>query len=189
MTKPSVVEKFEPLKAVAALAYLWKGSKGTTYTLLKMLYLADRYHLERYARTITGDIYVAMDQGPVASGAYDILKCARGKELPPEISEIARRHFRVDADHRLALLEEPDFDELSDSDVHALQHAVSTFDFLGSAEVRHLSHDKAWRIVRQRGGNGGNAPLMDLLTIAGTLRDGEALAAHLADSQPGEAVG
>lgn len=42
--------------------------------LLKLLYIADREALTERARPITGDSPVAMDNGPVLSNTYDLIK-------------------------------------------------------------------------------------------------------------------
>ena len=39
----------------------------------KLLFLADKYHLIRYGRTITNDEYWAMSYGPVGTAAKDVL--------------------------------------------------------------------------------------------------------------------
>src|SRR5579871_5139061 len=46
----------------------------TQYDIVKSLFLADTIHLNRYGRPITYDNYVAMENGPVPSKAYNILK-------------------------------------------------------------------------------------------------------------------
>ena len=42
-----------------------------------VLLFADKKHLERYGRFITGDTYSAMENGPVPSFAYDVVKCIK----------------------------------------------------------------------------------------------------------------
>jgi uncharacterized phage-associated protein len=39
---------------------------------LKLVFFADRYHLRRFGRPVTGDEYLAMNFGPVASGTKDL---------------------------------------------------------------------------------------------------------------------
>jgi hypothetical protein len=60
-------------RTLAAITYI--ASKGiedlTMYKILKILFLADRHHLVRYGRTITGDRYAALHDGPVPSRVYD----------------------------------------------------------------------------------------------------------------------
>ena len=51
-----------------------RNIRVTQFEILKTLFLADRAHLNRYGRPITFDEYVAMQDGPVPSLAYDVLK-------------------------------------------------------------------------------------------------------------------
>ena len=51
-----------------------RGQTVTQFEVLKTLFIADRAHLNLYGRPITYDEYVAMEDGPVPSLAYDLLK-------------------------------------------------------------------------------------------------------------------
>ena len=52
--------------ALAAVLYVaHRLPHSTLHTLSKVLYFADRKHLERYGRFIFGDTYIAMKFGPV----------------------------------------------------------------------------------------------------------------------------
>ncbi len=61
---------------IQAIAYLVRRSdRGLSkLVLLKLLYLADRYHLRKYGRAILDDRYFAMQYGPVASGAKSVIE-------------------------------------------------------------------------------------------------------------------
>ena len=61
-------------KAVQALNYyaLKQGGNINKMKALKLIYLADRYHLRKYGRLITNDTYFAMAFGPVPSAVKDI---------------------------------------------------------------------------------------------------------------------
>jgi len=77
-----VLFEFEPEKLVATVA-MFAGaelSELTTLKIAKLLYFADKRHLLRYGRPITGDTYFGMENGPVPSMAYDVLKGATGRE-------------------------------------------------------------------------------------------------------------
>jgi hypothetical protein len=65
---------FNHRKTTQALNFFARKSGGEMNKLkaLKLVYFADRYHLRRYGRPITGDEYLAMPYGPVASGAKDL---------------------------------------------------------------------------------------------------------------------
>lgn len=62
-------------KTIEALLYIVTryGEVGRFHAL-KTLYYADRAHLQRYGRPITGDRYIAMENGPVPSYAYNAVK-------------------------------------------------------------------------------------------------------------------
>ena len=51
--------EFDFEKALAALVYLAKRRKGglDIYSVCKLLFLADKYHLVKYSRPITGNHY------------------------------------------------------------------------------------------------------------------------------------
>ena len=63
-------------KLIQACNYLLKKSNGVqNYTkLIKLLYLADKESLKNSLQTITGDTYVSMDNGPVLSNLFDLIK-------------------------------------------------------------------------------------------------------------------
>lgn len=74
-------------KTVEALLYIVHryGEVGRFHAL-KTLYFADREHLRQFGRPVTGDKYIAMDNGPVPSYAYNALK----QQLPePEREMVA----------------------------------------------------------------------------------------------------
>lgn len=66
--------EFDHKKATQAINYLAKkeGGKIDKLKLIKLIYLADRFHLRRYGRPIANDAYLAMPLGPVGSSVKDI---------------------------------------------------------------------------------------------------------------------
>jgi uncharacterized phage-associated protein len=55
---------------------MWRGSgRGLPLSnLSKVMFFADRSHLRQYGRPVTGDLYIAMANGPVPSRIYDMVK-------------------------------------------------------------------------------------------------------------------
>ena len=49
-----------------------QGGQINKMKALKLIFLADRYHIRKYGRLITNDVYVAMKHGPVPSTTKDI---------------------------------------------------------------------------------------------------------------------
>ncbi len=124
--------KFDFKRTLAAITYV--ASKNvpelTTYKLCKLLFLADKYHLVRYGRPITGDIYVAMEDGPVPSAVYDLLKFLLANRTPNARAAALIDHLQIDKKFRYPRIQAKkrfDADELSRSDITALDRAIKTY--------------------------------------------------------------
>ncbi len=64
----------ETSATVQALCYILnKIKQADKLKLVKLLFIADKYHLVQYGRTITNDDYWAMPYGPIGSVAKDVL--------------------------------------------------------------------------------------------------------------------
>ena len=64
-------------KIVQALNYIACSQLGHTVNCMKaykLLWLADRYHLRHYGRTISGDVYYALPHGPVPMDAMNVVE-------------------------------------------------------------------------------------------------------------------
>ena len=120
------------------------------YQAVKILYLADREHFNRYGRPITFERYVALYYGPVASSALDMikgdaktLKEAGIPHLPITISKVGKI-YKLDAPQR-----QPDYEIFSKSDLKvfesvALEHGNREFDDLFNLTHSHEAYKNAW---------------------------------------------
>jgi uncharacterized phage-associated protein len=149
---------------------MWKQSKTLNAILLvanqletadfhkvfKIAYFADRDHLANYGRTILGDFYIAMKDGPVPSRTYDLLKAFRENDpsLPQE-----DRALLVARNYEIFPKRIPDTDYLSATEIACLNRAIAENRRLSFAELSEKSHGTAWQ---------STAPnqLMSLLDIA-----------------------
>ena len=68
--------RFNERKATAAAAFLLQQEGGTMdyMRLVKLLYLAERESLARLGHPLAGDLYYALDQGPILSRVLDLCK-------------------------------------------------------------------------------------------------------------------
>ena len=169
---PSQFE-FQPEKSLAVAAYLADRTGETMYTILKMVYVADRFHLERYGRPITGDHFIAMEEGACPSKIYDSMKALRGQKDKKNYLPNAEKHLAVDATtHDVSVVDMPSIEPLSASDIECLDEVISILKRKGRWVIRDMAHDAAWKSTDP------NKP-MDFLTIAKSLKDGDILAKHL----------
>jgi len=120
--------EFEPEKALVATAYLANRSGETMYTILKMVYVADCIHLERYGRPITGDRFIAMKEGACPSKIYDSMKVLRGDANHNYLPE-SEHYLEVDpTTYDVVVKDMPSLDALSASEIECLDN-ISKPDF------------------------------------------------------------
>jgi uncharacterized phage-associated protein len=146
--------RFDFQKTLAAITYIASRniSKLTTYKILKILFFADKYHLVRYGRTITGDKYSALPDGPVPSRVYDFFKQVVKKPFSDEGRKILS-NLEVDKSEKYPILRAKvafDAEELSRSDVAALDNAIEQVGNMGYTELKKFSHEiaaynRAWK--------------------------------------------
>jgi uncharacterized phage-associated protein len=143
-------------KVVASAIYI--AQRGvpdlTVGKMMKMLFLADKYHLVRYGRPITGDRYEAMNDGPVPSFAYDLFKQMLHKPLTEQCKRLASA-LDIDRSYelprfRLNGASEFDKSQLSISDIKSLDRTVNQFGARAFEELSAITHamaayDKAWK--------------------------------------------
>lgn len=140
--------EFDAKVAIEAILFIANKSQAPTFHhIVKLLYFADRLHLQRYGRLICGDDYVAMKHGPVPSGIYDMLKAIRYGQTNDHFPEL-KSAFQVN-DYTVIPLRSPDLEWLSDSDVECLTEALSVYDNLSFNQLTDLSHDDAWQSADQ----------------------------------------
>ncbi|MBV9497214.1 MAG: SocA family protein [Acidobacteria bacterium] len=135
--------RFDQEKLVNALAFFSKhGVAGLDrMKIAKLLFLADRIHLLRYGRPITGDRYVCMEHGPVASVTHDLVN-ARLSDDPD--AEIMNEYFDVGRSRthpELIAKREPDLDVFSETDLEVLREVVESFGQKTAWQLRDLAHE------------------------------------------------
>ena len=129
-------------KAVEAILWIANQRQGEidVYTIVKVLFFADFYHLNKYGRTICGDNYVALENGPVPSETYRILSPKR---------PAAQIHFtrieNIINPHRPCNRE-----YLSESDIEALEEGWkickdASFDYLKKVTHQFAAYKNAWK--------------------------------------------
>ncbi|HDH00995.1 MAG TPA: DUF4065 domain-containing protein [Nitrospirae bacterium] len=126
---------------IEAIYYVLKKiKKADKIKLVKLIYLADKYHLIRYGRTITNDDYYAMENGPVGTTVKDVLSFNEFmsskalKYASSLIEETDKNKFTARPDAK------NDFDMLSDTDMEALDFVIDKFGKMRQWELRDYTH-------------------------------------------------
>jgi uncharacterized phage-associated protein len=154
----------------------------TIYHVCNILYFADKEHLEKYGRFISGDRYQAVKYGAVPKEIYNLMSFVSGNSLPNgfhqtlKIYEEVSQAFKID-DEYIEKLRKPNTDFLSQSDIECLNHAVDKYRFLSFNELKELSQDQAWCSTN------ANA-LINLKDIVATFDNSQELFEHLQNPHP-----
>ena len=91
---------------------------------LKLIFLADRYHVRMYGRLISNSQYMAMKYGPVASESKNAFEFMN---LPSSELEYARLFLKPHSRYTLQSIRELQIEVLSQTDVEALSIAWRTY--------------------------------------------------------------
>jgi len=168
---PTITFTFSREKALEAILYAARiAPNKDIYHVLKILYFADKAHLEQYGRFIFGDSYVAMVHGPVPSGAYDIIKYVRNRSTAIPF-EAAKSAFSVSEDF-IELHREPNLELLSKSDIKCIDEANKKYGHLTFGQLKNKSHDRAYKSADKN-------DFISIESIASTLKDGDLIIEHL----------
>jgi uncharacterized phage-associated protein len=135
--------RLDVAKAVEVLLYV-TAKVHNMYVALKVIYFADKMHLQRHARFIYDETYIAMQHGPVPSAAYDIVKATVAEYSRCEDLAHARSAFD-NQNNCVTPRREADLDYLSETDRECLDEAITEYGSLSFGKLRDLSHDEAYK--------------------------------------------
>lgn len=141
-----IINLFDKDVTLNAVLYIIQqmGGKVDMHKIFKTLFFADQEHLSKYGRTITGDVYIAMNYGPVPSKTDDIFKAVRGDSFFSPGEELTscfhftNRYF-VQNDKKA------DLDYLSKSDIQCLDASIKMCKDKSFGELTKMSHGIAWQ--------------------------------------------
>lgn len=107
-----IIFDFNEKKAtqVAALLLSLNCNKMNYTKLIKLLYLIDRESLKRFNKTVSGDVYCSLNNGPILSRVYDLIKY---DEVINEIGKYWHKFIFKDR-YDVELQKAPKIDELSE---------------------------------------------------------------------------
>lgn len=161
------------LEAIAFVAS--KVPEPTFHKISKMFWYADKLHLERYGFALSDDTYHAMENGPVPSCIYDIMKLAAGKirNMQGVDSSVVKDIIGVKTDGKTVFVKRnPNLDFLSEAEIECLNDAMTEHGCKSFGQLSRETHDSAWSSVPL------NAPI-PFKEIVKTLPNAEELESFL----------
>lgn len=160
---------FDLNKAVEIIIYLARNVHEPTYLrIFKLVYLAEKLHLERYGVQLCNDRYDALQYGPAPRNMYDIINEARYSD---------DYGFRV-REHDIDVLRAENSGHISEAARRCLDEVLERYGNLPISRLVEESHDRAWKEAwRERGDARRFA--MPLAAIVAQLDNGEEVLAYL----------
>lgn len=175
---------FSPNRAIEALIFISQRlANPTIHEVLKIQYFADKLHFSRFGFMASGDKYVAMKFGPVASNTYNAIKAARGERgawIHPTLVHLVDGAIEIRDGNKIVPMREADLDQLSPADIECLSEAIKQYGDMPFRERTELSHDDAWKKAWEAACDDNVfAGDMSAVDIALTLPNAEEVIEHL----------
>lgn len=138
-------------KIKATLLYILKSFPGGVdyIKLFKIMYFAQQDNLVKYGKPIFSETFHALKHGPVPSFTYKCIQISDGRLESIKDLTSFNSAFKV-RDSKVYQAEEPDMDELSKSDIKALDWSIEKHKDIDSYDLSVISHDQAWQDAYER---------------------------------------
>lgn len=132
--------EFDYKKATQAINYLTvrEGGQIEKLKLIKLVYLADRYHLRRYGRPMMNDAYFAMPYGPVGSSVKDIAEFSGF--LDDSERDYASIFIEKRDTNKVVSIAKVDTAVFSESEVEALDFSYTEFGGQTASSLVDITH-------------------------------------------------
>ena len=183
MTQPNPRFRFDKEKAIEVIIFLTKALGEAHYRkVLKLMYFADKTHLEQLGRTIDDDSYIALQSGVYPENALKLIK--------DSILDVNNPSFHMEYNHIIAD-RECNEDELSESDIQILNNMVKVYAGFPLWQLSQFSQDDAWRNAWQNKWRHQPSPgayqvnFLDIIESVDDL-DGSLMKHLMGDSEDGD---
>jgi len=129
----------------SALYIAEKIEERDFHRFFKILYFADREHLSKYGRPITGDTYIKMEYGPVPTNLYNIFLSVKNNKRFQK--KDMKEYFTV-LDYHVNAEKKANLDFLSKTDVAELNKSIALYGTASFNELSSISHGIAWKLAK-----------------------------------------
>jgi uncharacterized phage-associated protein len=157
--------QFQEEKLIQALAFLSFRGVGdlTKLKASKLLYFADKIHLNKYGRPITGDSYACMDRGPVPSISLNEMNEAIAPDESTDKPALLNVLEVKQGSHPIFFLREKRLftsETFSRSELEVLQEVADTYGKMSAGRLIELSHkEPAWAKANEHRAQGSSVPM------------------------------
>jgi len=141
-------------KAIEAIVWLAnKYPDIDIYHVAKILYFAEKTHLNRYGRPIIGATYIRMDFGQVPSEVRDLITKNTWMVEPNYLKRFSESiKINKEPYEKLTSLRNADINQFSDTDIECLEESLTKYGDLTFAQLKEISHtEQTWIDTEQNG--------------------------------------
>ena len=139
---PRIAYRINYEKAIEALVFLAEQKPGIDiYHVAKILFYADKMHVNKFARPILGDTYICMNHGPVPSGVRDLI--TDNVWVSPDLIDKKSAALEIEGSRfNLTAKRKPDLDYFSKTDLDCLHAALFEHGEKPFGKLREQTHDE-----------------------------------------------
>lgn len=153
-------------KIVEGLVWIAKRQPGIDqYHVVKTVFLADKLHINSYGRPIFGDIYKAMEYGPVPSIALDLIN-RKESYLDDDLICVIDEALDINQVEKIKYISakrDPNERVFSETDIRILGKAFDIVAPMSFGELVNMTHaERAWISAWESRSNGEKAIVMDI---------------------------
>lgn len=149
-------------KAVQLINYFAAANQGAINKMkaLKLIWLINRLHLRRYARTVTGDTHYAMEWGAVPSDTKNVIE---GKVAHQSIEkEYFDQYLSLDG-HSIKSVQNVNSNVFSETDLEVADEILKNYNGLDQFELANYSHYfPEWKRFQEKIEQSGSSYKMDI---------------------------
>jgi uncharacterized phage-associated protein len=129
-------------KVIETIIWLAKKKPGIDiYHVAKVLFYADKIHINKYARPVIGDTYIKMQNGHAPSAVRDLI--TENSWLSPKQLEKVKNSLQIGSKteyYKLVATREPDLNYFSKSDLECLAVSLNKYGELSFDDLYDLTH-------------------------------------------------
>jgi hypothetical protein len=163
---------FNYKKSIQALNLFSKLEGGSINYMkaIKLVWLSDRYHIRNNGRTITGDAYFALKNGPVASCTKDIIL---NFKLSTEENDYKNAFVSIDTNkYLISSISNTELNVFSKNEVEILNTIYKNYSHMSEFEISEFSHEfPEWKAYEERIKKGGKRFKIDMTLFFENLID------------------
>ena len=135
-------------KAIEAIIYLAnKKPEMTQYFFMKMMFYADKFHINKYGTPIIGDKYIKMSNGPVPSFVLDAIHMDGSKLTHDDYEEIKNSLCFKKSGNKIytTAKRKAKMDYFSETDIECLDKAFDFCKDKNFTELKNITHkEPSW---------------------------------------------